>query len=115
MGETCALSNGDERGLRLRAALVDMKEQLNIRRRDETASASMGHVWFSDCESLFSHLVSPNTKQVDSKRLAIKQLVWEHRNDCDEHVDGSKGDFSRWIDTSTMPSDCLTKTMSPDR
>ena len=26
----------------------------------------LGHVWFKDCESLFSHLISPNTKQVDS-------------------------------------------------
>ena len=42
---------------------------------------------------------------------AWKQLIWEHRNDCDEHVDGSKGDSTRWMDTSTMLSD----SMSPDR
>ena len=35
--------------------------------------------------------------------------------DCDVHVDGYKGDFLRWIDTSTMLSDCVTKNMSPDR
>ena len=78
------------------------------------ASAAMGHVWFKDCESLFS------TKQVDSKRLAIdfsalKQLIWDNRDDCDEEVDGSKGNYPRWIDTSAMLSDCATKTMASGR
>ena len=84
-----------------------MRGQLNIRQWDETASAAMGHVWFTDCESLFSHLISPNTKQVDNKRLAIdvsalKQLIRDNRDDCDEEVGGSKGDHPRWIDTSAM-------------
>ena len=86
----------------------------------ETASAAMGHVWFTDCESLFAHLISPSTKQVDNKRLAIdlsalKQLIWDNRDDCDEQVDGSKGDYPRWIDTSAMLSDCSTKTMTSGR
>ena len=96
--------------------MFDMRRQLNIRQWEETASAAMGHVWFADCESHFSHLISPNTKQVDNKRLtidlsALKQLIWDNRDDCDEEVDGSKGDSPRWIDTSAMLSDCLTKTM----
>ena len=88
MDETYALSNGVDHSLRIRAAL-------DIRRWEETASASVGQVWFTDCESLFTHLVSPNTKQVDHKRLAIalsalKQLIWDHRDHCDEDADGSK-------------------------
>ena len=71
MAETYALSNAVEHGLRTRATTVDMRGQLNIRRWEETASAAMGEVWFTDCESLFVHLVSPNNKQVDNKRLAI--------------------------------------------
>ena len=71
MAETHGLSNGVDHGLRLRAALVDLTGQLNIRRSEETASVLTGHVWFADCDSLFSHLVSPNTKQDDSERLAI--------------------------------------------
>ena len=60
----------------------------------------MGHVSFANCESLFAHLVPPETKQVDNKRLAIelsalKQLIWYNRDDCDEEVDGSKGDYPR--------------------
>ena len=63
----------------------------------------------------FAHLLSPNTKQVDKKQLAIdlsalKQLFWDNRDDCDEEVDGSRGDYPRWIDTSAMLSDCSTRT-----
>ena len=53
MAEAYALCNAVEHGLRVRAAIVDMKGQLNIRQWEETASAAMGHVWFTDCESLF--------------------------------------------------------------
>ena len=97
-----------------------MRGQLNVRQWEETASAAMGHVWFADCESLFAHLISPNTKQVDNKRLAIdlsalKELIWDNRGDCDEKVDGSKVDYPRWMDTSAMLSDCLKKTMKSCR
>ena len=64
---------------------------------------SIGHVWVTDCESLLAHLISPKTKQVDNKRLAIdvsslKQLIWDNRDDCDEEVDESKGDYLRLND-----------------
>ena len=80
MAEACALSNAVEHGLRTRGIIFDMRGRLNVRQWEETASAAMGHVWFTDCDSLFAHLISPNTKQVDNKRLAIdlsalKQLI----------------------------------------
>ena len=75
MAEACALSNAVEHGLRTRATIVDVRGQLNIRQWEERASAAMGHIWFTDCESFFSHLVSPNTKEVDNKRLAIDLSV----------------------------------------
>ena len=111
MAEAYALSNAVLQGLRTRAAIVDMRGQHHIRQWEETASAAMRHVLLTDCESLFAHLVLPNTKQVDNKRLAIdlsalKQLIWDNRDDCDEEVDGSKGDYLGWIDTSAMLSDC---------
>ena len=120
MAEAYALSNAVEHGLRTRATIVDIRGQLNICEWEETASAAKGHVWFADCESLFSHFISPNTKQVDNKRLAIalsalKQLIWDNRDDCDAEVDESKGNFLRWIDTSAMLSDCLSKTMTSRR
>ena len=36
-----------EHGLRTRAIIVDMRGRLNIRQWEETASAAMGHVWFT--------------------------------------------------------------------
>ena len=113
MAEAYALSNAVEHGLRPRATIVDMTGHLNIRQWEETNSAVTGHVWFTDCEGLFAHLISPNTKQVDNKRLAmdvssLKQLIWNNRDDCDEEeVDGSKGDYPRSMDTSAMLSDGL--------
>ena len=64
----------------------------------------------SHCKSPFTHLISPNTKEVDNKHLtidlsALKQLIWDNRDDCDEEVDGSKGDHPRWIDTFAMLAD----------
>ena len=108
MAEAYAQSNVVEH------TIVDMREQLNLRQRllqqwDTSGSQTL--------KSLFAHLISPNTKQVDNKRWAIdvsalNQLIWENRDDCDEEVDLSKGDYPRWIDTSAMLSDCLTKTMT---
>ena len=120
MAEAYALSNAVEHVLRTRATIVDMRGQLDIRQWEETASAAMGHVWFADCESPFFHLISPNAKQVDNKRLAIdlsalKELLWDNRDNCDEEVDGSKGDYPRWLDTSAELSECLTKTMTYGR
>ena len=114
MAEAYALSDAVEHGLRTRATIVDMRIQLNIRQWEETASAAIGHVWFTDCECLFAHLISPSTKQVDNKHLAIdlyaqEQLIWDNRDDCDEENDGSKGYYHRWIDTSAMLSDCLNE------
>ena len=119
MAEACALTNAVEHGLRTRATIVDVRGKLNSSMGGK-ASAAMGHIWFTDCESFFSHLVSLNTKEVDNKRLAIdlsvlKQVIWDNRDDCDEEVDGSKGDDLRWIDTSAMLADCFTMTMTSDR
>ena len=82
--------------------------------------AVIGHVWFADCESLVALLISPNSKQVENKHLAIdlsalKQLTWSNRDECDEEVDGSKEDYPRWIDTSAMLPCCSAKTMTSGR
>ena len=71
MAEAYALSNAVEHRLRTRAAIVDTRGQVNICQWEETASAAMGHVWFTDCENIVAHWVSPNTKEVDNKCLAI--------------------------------------------
>ena len=44
-------------------------------------------------ESLFAHMISSSTKQVDNKRFALdvsalKKVIWDNRDDCDEEVEG---------------------------
>ena len=116
MAEACALFNAVEHGLRTPAAIVDRRGQINIRQLEGTASAAMGLVWFTDCESLLARFYSPNTKHIDNNRWAIgsglKQVIWDNLGDCVEEVGGSKGDYPRWIDTSAMLTDCFTKTLT---
>ena len=68
MAEAYALSNAVEHGLRTPAAIVDMRGQINIRQFEETVSAAMGLVWFTDCESLLVRFYSSNTIQIDNNR-----------------------------------------------
>ena len=111
---------GTEAGARIRAAIVDMKGQLNMADWEGSSANVMGHVWMTDCDSLYEHLVSTKHNSVDNKRLnvdlmALRQLVWERGGERQEYVDHSRGDFPRWIDTSTMIADPLTKAMSCER
>ena len=114
--ETMALTKAVESGTRLRAAIVDMKGKLNLKNWEQSASSQMGHVWLTDCDSLYEHLVSPKFNTIDNKRLgidlmALRQLVWERNGERTEFVDSGSGDYPRWIDTSTMLADPLTKAM----
>ena len=122
MAETFAMINGTERGTRLRAAVVDCKGQLDMKNWEASAAEGMAHVWITDCDSLYEHLVSTKHKQVENKRLAIdllalRQQIWE-RDDNEERtgeVDHSKGDYPRWVDTSAMTVDPLTKVMGAEK
>ena len=73
---------GADECYRLRAAIADLRGQLD--RRDwETSSAKvMKHLWLSDCEDLVSHLHNPVFKTVADKRLSIdiarlRQMIWD--------------------------------------
>ena len=120
MAETFAMIRGTEAGCRIRAAIVDMKGLLNLRKWEESASHHMGHVWMTDCDSLYEHLMAPRLNAIENKRLAIdlmalRQQIWERDGERTLEVDHSSGDYPRWIDTSTMLADPLTKTMSAER
>ena len=58
--------------------------------------------------------------QVANKRLAmdlrsLRQQIWERDGERTDVVDHTNGDYPRWIDTSTMIADPLTKVMSSER
>ncbi len=109
-----------KRGARILTAIADARGLLDIKRWEETPSNHMSHVWATDCESLYEHLISPEMNSVDNKRLAIdinalRQLVWERDGERTHIVDSTSGDCPRWIDTSTMIADPLTKATACDR
>ena len=94
-----------------------MKGQLDFRNWEESASKAMGHVWLTDCDSLYEHLMSQRLNAIENKRLAIdlmalRQQIWERDGERTLEVDHSCGDYPRWIDTSVMLADPLTKSMS---
>ena len=120
MAEAFALIRGTEAGTRIRAAIVDMKGELDFHDWEESAASNMGHVWMTDCDSLYEHLVSPRFNTIENKRLAIdlmalRQQIWERGGERTQEVDHSSGDYPRWIDTSVMLADPLTKPMGAER
>ena len=82
----------------------------------------MRHLWLTDCESLVSHLKNPKNERMENVRLSIdlqglKQMLWEIADgtNLDELMPEEVAENAiRWIDTSCMVVDCLTKRMKPD-
>ena len=81
----------------------------------------MRHLWLSDCESLVSHLKNPKNERMENVRLSIdiqamKQYLWEtpEGQPLEElEPEDVAVNALRWIDTSCMVVDCLTKKMQP--
>ena len=81
----------------------------------------MRHIWMSDCESLVSHLKNPRNERLDNVKLSIdiqglKTMLWEKpdRTPLDDLMpEATCENAVRWIDTSCMVVDCLTKRMDP--
>ena len=46
---------------------------------------------------------------------ALRQQIWERGSERTETIDYLTGDYPRWIDTSAMIADPLTKVMNADR
>ena len=110
-------------GDRLRAIIADCRGKLpDLRNWHEVSSKEMRHLWLSDCESLVSHLKNPTNQRMENVRLSIdiqglKQLLWEKSDGTilDQlEPENIAENAVRWIDTSCMVVDCLTKKMKPD-
>ena len=120
MAETFSLTKGVENGSRLRAAVVSARGKLDLRNWEISAAKQMSHIWVTDCDSDYEHLVAPKMSNIDNTRLAIdlmalRQDIWERNGEVTEEIDTTCGDYPRWIDTSTMIADPLTKNMKADR
>ena len=81
----------------------------------------MKRLWLTDCASLHSYLSNPVTAGCEDKRLEIdlqdlRQSLWEdQKGDPIDFLKDNETHAIRWIDTSTMLADPLTKHMKADR
>ena len=96
MAETFGLTRASEAGIRLRAAIVDMKGKLDWRNWVESAANEMGHCWMTDCDSLYEHL-RPRLNTIENKRLQIdlatlRQQIEERGGERTLEEDHSCGD-----------------------
>ena len=119
--ETQSNVKGTEEGARYRAAIADLRGQLDVKKWESTAAASMRHLWLTDCNSLETYLKNPASAGCEDKRLEVdleglRQLLWENSDGTlKEQLEDDQHDKVRWIDTSTMIADPLTKKMKPTR
>ena len=120
--EAHGMLSGTETGDRLVATIVDCKGLMpTIKEWEKASCENLKHLWLSDCESLVSHLKNPRTEKLENVRLSIdiqslKQVLWENSDgtSLDELLPAKAAENAvRWIDTSCMVCDCLTKRMKP--
>ena len=91
-----------------------------------SCAKAMPHLWLSDCEALVSHLKNPKDERLENVRLSIdiaslKQRLWtDKEGEMHDDVpvsrckDNKTNNMIRWIDTSAMCLDSLTKKMKAD-
>ena len=117
--ETHGMIYATEASDKVRAILADLRGQLEDIKAPatwESRSAELTkNVWMTDCQSLHDYLVSTVANGSEDKRLEIdleslRESLWEWPDGRpkDAITDGQT-DRPRWIDTSTMLCDPLTK------
>ena len=115
------MTHGTEEGVKIRAAIADARGLQDKKHWEASSAASMKHLWLTDCDSLHSHLINPVSVSVEDKRLeteleALRQDLWEDlAGDPKDNLSVDDPDRVRWIDTSAMVADPLTKRMKADR
>jgi hypothetical protein len=123
--ETYQLTDVVEAADLVRAAVADCHGAIsNPSRWESEAAAWTTSVWFTDCKSCYDTLQRPIAKSVD-KRLgmelaSLRQHLWRGSGfdvldaRALEEKPAEPTDVIRWIDTSVMVADCLTKMMRDD-
>jgi len=119
--ETQSLLAGVAAGMKMRAVIADAMGRLEPFAWQASSAPVMKHVWMTDCESLNSYITNPVAAGNEDSRLELdledlRQILWEDHNGYPiDTLKDDDNDKVRWIDTSTMLADPLTKNMKPDR
>ena len=117
-----AMIAGTDVGDRMRAIIADMFKPLNMKYWEVESARTRPHLWLSDCRSLVDHMHNPKDERLSNTRLSIdiaglKQLIW-NKDDGTQYEELPKERHARqairWIDTSAMVVDCMTKKMKAD-
>ena len=99
-----------------------MYQPLTMKQWEWESARTRPHLWLSDCRSLVDHLHNPKDERLSNTRLSIdiaglKQLIWLKEDGTQfEELPKEKHarNAIRWIDTSAMVVDCMTKKMKAD-
>ena len=102
----------------LRAVISSLRNLFERNKNWEYEVASqLPNLWLTDCQSLHDYLVNPIRAGCEDKRLEIdldglREDLWEYGDDfgtLKESLEDEQYNKPRWIDTSTMICDPLTK------
>ena len=100
---------------RIRAVITEIRGKFQKRDWEAVCAQEVNSVWLTDCQSLYDYIINPIAAGTEDKRLEIdleglRENLWEYpdgspKDDITEH----QWNKPRWIDTSAMLCDPLTK------
>jgi len=113
--ETQGSTYGTETTTHMRAAIASMTGKFDQKDWETQSALTKRHVWFTDCQSLHDYLVNPVAAGCEDKRLeidleAMRENLWFNTDGTlKDSITEQQTDKPRWIDTSAMLCDPLTK------
>ena len=119
--EAYSLQSGVEAGDRIRGLLGELYGCVTpgVSWHDQSRRKVL-HLLLTDCRSFHNHLNSDvavaatvNDKKLQIELNAMRQSLFEDNGACSTDVFPEGGDRLRWIETSTMIADALTKSTKP--
>jgi hypothetical protein len=113
--ETQGMTYGTENTTHMRAAIAHMRGMFVKRDWESQCRLTKRHLWLTDCQSLHDYLVNPVAAGSEDKRLeidlgALRENLWFYVDGrVKDAITEEQTDKPRWIDTSAMICDSLTK------
>ena len=100
---------------RIRAVIADMRGRYQKGQWESICANEVNSIWLTDCQSLHDYLINPTAQGSEDKRLEIdleslRESLWEFPDGrLKDDIRDDQTDKPRWIDTSVMLCDPLTK------
>ena len=113
--ETHGMIYAKEASDHIRAMITDMRGKFDKSNWEAACAREVHNVWLTDCQSLRDYLINPIAAGSEDKRLEIdleslRESLWEDTNGRPkDEITEDQTDKPRWIDTSCMICDPMTK------